>query len=118
MTDRDRRSAVMGVLAAVLLAMGAQAAAAEIPQGPSTRDPYEIVTIGDSAAAGEGAPDVDGLYDDDGDLLGQFEDWDSRFDGPPSVPGPNQDSSRCHRSGNTSPSAVARGLLQAEFPDV
>ena len=32
------------------------------------REPFEVFTIGDSYAAGEGAPDVDGTYDDNGDV--------------------------------------------------
>jgi hypothetical protein len=104
--------------AAALLAVAAPASAA-IPSGPTSRDPYEIFTIGDSYAAGEGSPDVNGTYDDNGDVQNnQFEDWDTRFGGSPAVPGPNQDSTRCHRSGHTSPSAVARQTLQDEFPDV
>ena len=106
------------LVAAALLAAAAPASAA-IPSGPSSRDPYEIFTIGDSYAAGEGAPDANGTYDDNGDVQDDhFEDWDTRFGGSPADPGPNQDSTRCHRSGHTSPSAVARQTLQDEFPDV
>jgi hypothetical protein len=108
---------VCGTVIAVL-AFTASAEAA-IPSGPPTRDAYDVWTIGDSYAAGEGAPDADGVYRDNGDVVdGQYEDWDVRFGGPPSTPGLNQDSTRCHRSGSTSTSAVATAALQAEFPDV
>jgi hypothetical protein len=107
------------LLAAALLMALAPSAQAAIPSGPLTRDAYDVWTIGDSYASGEGAPDVDGVYNDDGDVISnEFEDWDTRFDGPPSTPGPNQDSTRCHRSGSTSPSAVATTMLRTEFPDV
>jgi hypothetical protein len=113
------RQALLPVLAAAALLAAAAPASAAIPSGPTSRDPYEIFTIGDSYAAGEGAPDVNGNYDDDGDVQAdQFEDWDTRLAGSPAVPGANQDSTRCHRSGHTSPSAVARQTLQDEFPDV
>ncbi|HEX6024039.1 MAG TPA: hypothetical protein VFZ00_18760 [Solirubrobacter sp.] len=106
-------------IAAALLLAFAPSAQAAIPSGPTTRDAYDVWTIGDSYASGEGAPDTDGIYNDDGDVISnQFEDWDTRFGGPPSTAGPNQDSTRCHRSGNTSPSAVATTLLRTEFPDV
>ena len=94
------------------------AASAAITTGPAAPDGYQMFTIGDSYASGEGAPDVDGQYDDNGDLTGEFEDWDTRFGGSPATPGLNQDSTRCHRSGSTSTSAVARSLLASEFPDV
>ncbi len=107
------------LLAAVLLLALAPAAHAVIPSGPLVRDAYDVWTIGDSYASGEGAPDVDGNYNDDGDVFeDQFEDWDTRFGGPPSTPGANQDSTRCHRSGHTSTSAVATARLRAAFPDV
>ena len=107
------------VLSAVLVLCALPAAAsASIPAGPSMPDGYQMFTIGDSYASGEGAPDVDGQYDDNGDRTGEFEDWDARFGGSPATPGLNQDSTRCHRSGSTSTSAVARSLLAAEFPDV
>src|SRR3954470_21829061 len=113
-----RHLSLLPILAAAALLAAAAPASAAIPSGPSSRDPYEIFTIGDSYAAGEGAPDANGVYNDSGDVQdNQFEDWDTRFDGAPSVPGANQDSTRCHRSGHTSPSAVARQTLQDEFPD-
>src|SRR3954453_6952140 len=106
------------VLALVLAATAAPARAA-IGQGPAQRAPYEGFTIGDSYASGEGAPDVDGTYDDHGHVTdGQFEDWDTRFGGPPSTPGLNQDSTRWHRSGHLSTSAVAVQALQTVFPDL
>jgi hypothetical protein len=115
------------VAAGGLLLAAAPVASAAIAQGPAdaNRDPYEMFTIGDSAAAGEGAPDVEGNYNNAGDVVDvnrdgelDFEDWDTRFGGSPATPGLNQDSTRCHRSGHLSGSAVARSLLQAEFPDV
>jgi hypothetical protein len=106
------------LIPALLLVCLPGAASAAIPTGPTTLDGYQMFTIGDSYASGEGAPDVDGQYDDNGDLVGQFEDWDTRFDGSPATPGPNQDSTRCHRSGTTSTSAVARSVLATQFPDV
>ena len=112
----DRRSCL---LPAVLVVCALPAAAsASIPAGPTAPDGYQMFTIGDSYASGEGAPDVDGQYDDNGNRTGEFEDWDARFSGSPATPGLNQDSTRCHRSGSTSTSAVARSLLAAEFPDV
>lgn len=104
---------------AAALAVTAGAAQGALPSGPTVRDSYDVFTIGDSYASGEGAPDVDGVYNDNGDVIdGQFEDWDSRFGGSPAVAGLNQDSTRCHRSGHTSTSAVATEALQAQFPDV
>ncbi len=117
--SRESRAVTRFLLAAALLMALAPSAQAAIPSGPLTRDAYDVWTIGDSYGSGEGAPDVEGIYNDDGDVIsGQFEDWDTRFDGPPSTPGPNQDSTRCHRSGHTSTSAVATTLLRNEFPDV
>lgn len=113
-------------LTVLLLGVNAPGALATVA-GPTeqVRDHYQMFTIGDSAAAGEGAPDIDGRYSDSGDVLDSegdgekdYEDWDTRFGGPPSQPGLNQDSTRCHRSGHHSTSAVARDHLQAQFPDV
>jgi hypothetical protein len=102
---------------AILALCAGPAGAATTP--PAAKEPFEVFTIGDSYAAGEGAPDVDGAYATNGDVVnGQFEDWDTRFDGPPSTPGPNQDSTRCHRSGHTSTSGSAVERLQTEFPDI
>ncbi len=109
--SRESRAVTRLLLAAALLLALAPSAQAAIPSGPLVRDAYDVWTIGDSYASGEGAPDVDGVYNDNGDVIsGQFEDWDTRFDGPPSTAGLNQDSTRCHRSGSTSPSAVATTL--------
>src|SRR5262249_6229339 len=100
--------AAVSLAVAALAASASAADAASISVGPSQPTPYEVFTIGDSYASGEGAPDVDGVYDKDGNVQNnQFEDWDTRFGGPPSTPGLNQDSTRCHRSGHTSTSAVA-----------
>ncbi len=108
-----------GLAAMASLAIwGASPATAAIVNGPTSRDPYEMVTMGDSYAAGEGAPDRAGQYNGNGDLVGDPENWDTRFAGSSADPGAKQDSSRCHRSGHTSASAVARALLQTEFPDV
>ena len=106
------------VAAAVLACLVPTASGAISGPGAANRDGYQMFTVGDSYAAGEGAPDVNGEYDDNGDIQGDFEDWDERLDGPVSTPGPKQDSTRCHRSGGTSTSAVARLALQAEFPDI
>ena len=107
------------VVALLILGACAPVASAVVPGPPqSQRDPYEIFTIGDSFAAGEGAPDTDGQYNDDGDLTGAVEDWDNRITGSPADPGLKQDTTRCHRSGRTSPSAVARQLFADEFPDI
>src|SRR4051812_48915196 len=108
----------VAVVLALVLGVAAPARAA-ITQGPAQRAPYEVFTIGDSYASGEGAPDVGGTYNDQGHVIdGQYEDWDTRFGGPPSTPGLNQDSTRCHRSGHTSTSAVAVATLQTLFPDL
>src|SRR4051812_16661410 len=108
----------VAVVLALVLGVAAPARAA-ITQGPSQRAPYEVFTIGDSYASGEGTPDVDGSYNDQGHVNGdQYEDWDTRFGGPPSTPGLNQDSTRCHRSGHTSTSAIAVADLQSLFPDL
>src|SRR3954468_23520426 len=110
----------MRVAVVLALVLGAAAPArAAISQGPSQRAPYEVFTIGDSYGSGEGAPDVDGTYDDHGHVINdQYEEWDPRFGAPPSPPGLNQDTTRCHRSGHTSTSAVAVADLQALFPDL
>jgi hypothetical protein len=106
---------VAGILAFALT----PSAAADIA-GPASRPLWRVFTMGDSLAAGEGAPDVNGVYGSEGSVTSStiFEDWDTRFGGSPATPGSNQDSSRCHRSGHTSPSAVATIALQSEFPDV
>lgn len=107
------------IVAIVILVVTAPVASAVVPGPPqSQRDPYEIFTIGDSFASGEGAPDSDGQYNDNGDLVGAVEDWDNRITGSPADPGLKQDTTRCHRSGRTSTSAVARQLFADEFPDV
>src|SRR5437764_5475288 len=110
-------------LAVTLVAAGcvlqAVPAGAALTQGPAQTEPYEVFTIGDSYASGEGAPDVNGVYDDHGHVQnGMFEDWDTRFGGSPSIPGLNQDSTRWHRSGHGSTSAVAVQELQSAFPDL
>jgi hypothetical protein len=106
------------ILALAILALSAgPAGAATTP--PAAKEPFEVFTIGDSYAAGEGAPDQDGTYNSSGDVVdNQFEDWDTRFGGSPSTPGPNQDSTRCHRTGHTSASASAVERLQTDFPDI
>jgi hypothetical protein len=111
-----RRSLALVAMAALC---STPPAVADIP-GPTSRPAWRVYTIGDSLAAGEGAPDVNGTYDAEGGITStrMFEDWDIRFGGSPATPGLNQDSSRCHRSGTTSPSAVATNDLQTEFPDV
>src|SRR4051812_9895808 len=107
------------IAAAIALAASAAPASGAISQGPSQRAPYEVFTIGDSYASGEGAPDVNGDYNDQGHVNSDhYEDWDTRFGGPPSTPGLNQDSTRCHRSGHTSTSAIAVADLQSLFPDL
>ncbi len=107
------------IVALLILVACAPVASAVVPGPPqSQRDPYEIFTIGDSFASGEGAPDTDGQYNDDGDLTGAVEDWDNRITGSPADPGLKQDTTRCHRSGRTSTSAVARQLFADEFPDI
>ena len=107
------------MVAALILVACAPVASAVVPGPPQAqRDPYEIFTIGDSFASGEGAPDSDGQYNDDGDLIGAVEDWDNRIGGSPADPGLKQDTTRCHRSGRTSTSAVARQLFADEFPDI
>src|SRR5689334_16193901 len=107
------------IVMALAFAAGAAPAQAAISAGPSQRAPYEVFTIGDSYASGEGAPDVDGDYNDQGHVNGDaYEDWDTRFGGSPAIAGLNQDSTRCHRSGHTSTSAVAVANLQTLFPDL
>ena len=75
------------------------------------------MTAGDSYAAGEGAPEVNGTYDSGGDppLIGfTREDWDSHF-GDTTTQG--VETERCHRS-PLSPSGVATTYLAGDFPDV
>jgi hypothetical protein len=111
-----RRSLALAAMSGLCAATPAVADVA----GPASKPAWRVYTIGDSLAAGEGAPDVNGTYDAEGGITSttMFEDWDTRFGGSPATPGLNQDSTRCHRSGHTSPSAVATIDLQAEFPDV
>ena len=113
------RSAAAVLVPTLALACAPGAYAVGISTGPPQPTPYEVFTIGDSYASGEGAPDSDGVFDDNGSVQNsQFEDWDTRFGGSPANPGLNQDSTRCHRSGHTSTSAVAVAALQNAFPDL
>jgi hypothetical protein len=112
-------AAALSLAVATAGALAPTANAAGIGAGPSQPTPYEVFTIGDSYASGEGAPDSDGVFDDSGSVQSsQFEDWDTRFGGSPAIAGLNQDSTRCHRSGHTSTSAVAVAALQNAFPDL
>ncbi len=113
------RSAAAVLVPTLALACAPGADAVGISTGPPQPTPYEVFTIGDSYASGEGAPDSDGVFDDNGSVQNsQFEDWDTRFGGSPANPGLNQDSTRCHRSGHTSTSAVAVAALQNAFADL
>jgi hypothetical protein len=108
-----------GVLAgaAVGLALCAAAPASADVAPPSVPEPYVVFTIGDSYAAGEGAPEVNGGYDSGGDppIFGFTpEDWDSHFSNTTQE---GIDTERCHRS-PLSPSGVATGYLKADFPDI
>src|SRR5687768_14300200 len=56
------------VLAAFGLALGVAAPASADVAPPSNKEPYVVFTVGDSYAAGEGAPEIPGNYDDKGHL--------------------------------------------------
>ena len=108
---------VVLVLLALGLVLGASAPASADVAAPPGREPYVVMTAGDSYAAGEGAPEVNGTYDSGGDppLIGfTREDWDSHF-GDTTTQG--IETERCHRS-PLSPSGVATTYLAGDFPDV
>jgi hypothetical protein len=108
---------VVLVLSALGLVLGASAPASADVAAPPGREPYVVMTAGDSYAAGEGAPEVNGTYDSGGDppLIGfTREDWDSHF-GDTTTQG--IETERCHRS-PLSPSGVATTYLAGDFPDV
>lgn len=98
-----------------LMLVVAAPAAAQV-SAPSQREPYSVMVIGDSYAAGEGAPQVDGTFDDNGDLQsgGHRENWDTSDDGNPAL---HTETERCHRSPNA-PGGVASSYLAADFPDI
>jgi hypothetical protein len=112
----SRRPVVLALLAlGVLLSAGAPASADVA--APPGKEPYVVMTAGDSYAAGEGAPEINGTYDSGGDppLIGfTAEDWDSHF-GNATTQG--IETERCHRS-PLSPSGVATTYLAGDFPDV
>ena len=103
-----------GRIAAVglLLAVASPAQADVAP--PADREPYNVFTVGDSYAAGEGAPQRDGVYDADGDSPNPREDWDTQLSESTTA---GVDTERCHRS-PLSTSGVATGYLAADFPDI
>ena len=111
------------VIAAFGLALGVAAPASADVAPPSNKEPYVVFTVGDSYAAGEGAPEVPGNYGDNGHLPfsnPRPEDWDTDF--PNFTSGSTPDprgiaTERCHRS-PLSTSGVAVGYLGADFPDI
>ena len=111
------------VFAAFGLALGVAAPASADVAPPSNKEPYVVFTVGDSYAAGEGAPEVPGNYGDNGHLPfsnPRPEDWDTDF--PNFTSGSTPDprgiaTERCHRS-PLSTSGVAIGYLEADFPDI
>ena len=96
----------------MVLGVAAPAGADVAP--PTLREPYNVFTVGDSYAAGEGAPQRDGVYDADGDSPNPREDWDTGL-GQTTLAG--VDTERCHRS-PLSTSGVATGYLATDFPDI
>src|SRR5256885_557444 len=92
---------------ALILTLAVAAPAAADVAAPSQPEPYEVFTVGDSFAAGEGAPEINGNFDDAGEHPSPRETWDSRF-GIGMLAG--VDAQRCHRS-SASTSGVATGLL-------
>lgn len=110
------RLVALALLAPGVLLSAAAPAGADVA-APAAREPYVVFTTGDSYAAGEGAPNVNGTYDSGGDppLIGFTpEDWDSHFS---NATAQGVETERCHRS-PLSASGVATTYLQGDFPDV
>jgi hypothetical protein len=108
---------MVGVLLALGLALGAAAQASADVAPPSSPEPYVVFTVGDSYASGEGAPQVNGVYDSGGDtFVSGFrpEDWDANFSRTTQE---GVATERCHRS-PLSTSGVATGYLDEDFPDI
>jgi hypothetical protein len=112
-----RTRVVALALSAMGVALGASTPAIAGVAAPPVREPYVVFTAGDSYAAGEGAPSVNGTYDSGGDppLLGFTpEDWDNHFS---NATAQGIETERCHRS-PLSASGVATTYLQSDFPDI